>query len=107
MISHVRKTFAALLALVALAALAGCGGSSDESGGSGVSGGGDAKTTLPLVAYSTPQVVYDEIIPDFQKTAEGKGVGFKTLLRRLRRPEPRGRGAARRPTSWRSRPSPT
>jgi sulfate/thiosulfate transport system substrate-binding protein len=76
--SHVRKTFAALLALVALVALAGCGGSSDESGGSDVSGGGDAKTTLSLVAYSTPEVVYDEIIPDFQKTTEGGDVGFKT-----------------------------
>jgi sulfate transport system substrate-binding protein len=76
--SHVRKTFAALLALVALAALAGCGGSSDESGGSDVSGGGDAESTISLVAYSTPEVVYDEIIPDFQATAEGRGVGFKT-----------------------------
>jgi sulfate transport system substrate-binding protein len=75
---HVRKTFAALLALVALAALAGCGGSSDDSSGSDVSGGGNAKTTLSLVAYSTPEVVYDEIIPDFQKTADGRDVGFKT-----------------------------
>jgi sulfate/thiosulfate-binding protein len=74
----VRRTFAALLALVALAALAGCGGSSDSSGGADVSGGGDAKTTLSLVAYSTPEVVYDEIVPDFQQTADGRGVGFKT-----------------------------
>ncbi len=75
---HARKTVLALLTLVALAAVAGCGGSSDEAGGSDVSGGGDAKTTLSLVAYSTPEVVYDEIIPDFQQTAEGRGVGFKT-----------------------------
>jgi len=75
---HVRKTVLALLALVALAVVAGCGGSSDETGGSDVSGGGDAKTTLSLVAYSTPEVVYDEIIPDFQKTSEGSDVGFKT-----------------------------
>ena len=75
---HVRKTVLALLALVALAVVAGCGGSSDSSGGADVSGGGDAKTTLSLVAYSTPEVVYDEIIPDFQQTAEGRGVGFKT-----------------------------
>ena len=40
--------------------------------------GGGGGTTLSLVAYSTPQVVYDEIIPDFQKTAAGEGVGFKT-----------------------------
>lgn len=75
---HVRKTVLALLALAALAVVAGCGGSSDSSGGSDVSGGGDAKTTLSLVAYSTPEVVYDEIIPDFQKTSAGSGVGFKT-----------------------------
>lgn len=75
---HVRKTVLALLALVALAVVAGCGGSSDTAGGADVSGGGDAKTTLSLVAYSTPEVVYDEIIPDFQKTAEGRDVGFKT-----------------------------
>jgi sulfate/thiosulfate-binding protein len=75
---NVRKTFAALLALVALAALAGCGGSSDTSGGSDVSGGGKAKTKLALVAYSTPEVVYDQIIPDFQKTAAGRDVGFNT-----------------------------
>ena len=76
--SHVRKTAVALLTLGALAAVAGCGGSSDTSGGSGPSGNGDAKTTLSLVAYSTPEVVYDQIIPDFQKTAAGKDVGFKT-----------------------------
>ena len=70
----------AVLAL-ALGGVAGCGGSSDETGaGSTSSAGssGSAGTTLNLVAYSTPQVVYDEIIPDFQKTtAEGKGVEVK------------------------------
>ena len=76
--SHARRTVAALLTLVALAGVAGCGGSSDTSGGADVSGGGSAKTTLSLVAYSTPEVVYDEIIPDFQRTAVGRGVGFKT-----------------------------
>src|SRR5215212_4752777 len=75
--SHVRKTFLALLTLVALAAVAGCGGASESSDGADVSGG-DADTTLSLVAYSTPEVVYDEIVPDFQKTADGRDVGFKT-----------------------------
>jgi len=83
LIPHVRRTAAALLALGALAAVAGCGGSSDTSGGdthAGASsdGAGNAKTTLSLVAYSTPEVVYDQIVPDFQKTAAGSGVGFKT-----------------------------
>jgi sulfate/thiosulfate-binding protein len=67
---------AALAALLALVA-AGCGGASDTKGGTGsagASGSGGAK--LALVAYSTPQVVYDEVIPAFEKTAAGKGVGF-------------------------------
>lgn len=64
-----------LLALVA----AGCGGSSDSATGAAASSGAsDAKTTLSLVAYSTPEVVYDQIIPDFTKTAAGRDVGFKT-----------------------------
>lgn len=69
----------ALLATVIALVVAGCGGSSDEAGGdSGSSGAENADTTLSLVAYSTPQVVYDEIIPDFARTAEGRGVGFRT-----------------------------
>ncbi len=73
-----RNLLIALLAL-ALAGTAGCGGASDETDGGGeaaASGGDEAE--LSLVAYSTPQVVYDELIPAFQKTPEGKGVGFKT-----------------------------
>ncbi|HXE44928.1 MAG TPA: sulfate ABC transporter substrate-binding protein [Conexibacter sp.] len=77
--SHIRKTAAALLAIGALAAVAGCGGSSDASGGStNASSSSGSRTTLSLVAYSTPEVVYDQIIPDFQQTAAGRGVGFKT-----------------------------
>ena len=63
-----------LLAAVALVA-AGCGGASDSTTDTG---GSSSKTTkkLSLVAYSTPQVVYDGVIPAFEKTAAGKGVGF-------------------------------
>jgi sulfate/thiosulfate transport system substrate-binding protein len=71
-----------LLPLLALAILvAACGGASDETGGSAPSGSGSGSgdgTSLSLVAYSTPQVVYDEILPDFAQTAEGEGVAFKT-----------------------------
>ena len=59
-----------LIALVALVA-AGCGGSSTESSG-GDGGGGK----LTLVAYSTPEEAYKELIPAFNKTPEGEGVGF-------------------------------
>jgi sulfate transport system substrate-binding protein len=71
-----------LIALAAAAALlaAGCGGASDSTSPATASSGGgaDAKTTLSLVAYSTPEVVYDEIIPAFERTAAGKGVAFKS-----------------------------
>jgi sulfate transport system substrate-binding protein len=64
-----------VLAAGALVA-AGCGGSSDSTSAT-ASGGGAAKTTLSLVAYSTPQVVYDDAIPAFERTAAGRGVGFE------------------------------
>lgn len=68
-----------LIAVLVALVVAGCGGASDEKGGdASASGSSDADTTLALVAYSTPEVVYDEIIPDFSKTAEGRGVAFKT-----------------------------
>src|SRR3954453_18567763 len=70
-----------LLALTVLAALvaAGCGGASDSTDGSGgSSSGGSGQTNLSLGAYSTPEVVYDEVIPQFQKTEAGSGVTFKS-----------------------------
>ena len=68
-----------ILASLAGAAIvaAGCGGSSDTKS-SASSGEGKANTTLSLVAYSTPQVVYDELIPEFNKTSAGEAVGFKS-----------------------------
>ena len=61
-----------LLALVALVA-AGCGGSSSDSDSGG---GGESAGNLTLVAYSTPEEAYKELIPAFNKTPEGKGVSF-------------------------------
>jgi sulfate transport system substrate-binding protein len=58
-----------------LPAVTACGGASDTIGGSSTDKG---SKSLSLVAYSTPQVVYDEIIPEFQKTGSGEGVGFKS-----------------------------
>ncbi len=70
----------ALVPLLAVALLAAaCGGASDENEAAGAaSGRSDSADALALIAYSTPQVVYDEIIPDFRATAEGKGIDFKT-----------------------------
>ena len=52
--------FAAFLSL----GIAACGGS--DSG----------KTKLSLVAYSTPQEAYEQLIPAFEKTDPGKDVSF-------------------------------
>jgi sulfate/thiosulfate-binding protein len=66
--------------LVAAVVVAGCGGAADTndaavSGAAPVKGGAPA-TKLALVAYSTPQVVYDQVIPAFAKTPPGAGVTF-------------------------------
>src|SRR3954451_19819384 len=61
-------------ALVAALVLAACGGSSSSSSSSGGGGNGGQGS---LVAYSTPQEAYQQIIPNFQKTPAGKGVTFK------------------------------
>ena len=64
---------AVLAALLATLAVSACGGTSAESsGGAGDGGGG----SLTLVAYSTPEEAFREIIPAFNKTPEGEGVGF-------------------------------
>ena len=70
-------SFTALL--ITILAATGCGGASDTKGDSAsASTGGASKGSVSLVAYSTPQVVYDDLIPAFQKTDAGKGVTFKT-----------------------------
>src|SRR3712207_2031527 len=67
-----------LLALIP-AVVAACGRASDVSSvNNATARTGGEKSTLSLVAYSTPEVVYDEIIPDFKKTEQGANVGFKT-----------------------------
>jgi sulfate/thiosulfate transport system substrate-binding protein len=59
-----------LLALWASVVATGCGGTAATAG---ESGDGD---NLTLVAYSTPQEAYEEIIPAFGETPEGQGVTF-------------------------------
>jgi sulfate/thiosulfate transport system substrate-binding protein len=71
-----RSLLAAALAVAALVA-AGCGGASDSTGDSpSTAASGKGAVKLSLVAYSTPQVVYDQVIPGFQETDQGKGVAF-------------------------------
>jgi sulfate transport system substrate-binding protein len=69
-------------AIAATLVIAACGGSDDTAGGgsssaSSAAASGGPKTQLSLIAYSTPQVVYDQVIPQFQKTQAGNGVTFK------------------------------
>ena len=58
---------AALTAGLALA-VAACGSSSSGSSGGDIS----------LVAYSTPEEAYNDLIPAFQKTSDGQDTDFKT-----------------------------
>src|SRR5215213_2326689 len=60
---------------VAVFALAACGGGADA--GSGTSSDAE-KVTLALVAYSTPQEAYEQIIKAFQGTSDGENVEFTT-----------------------------
>jgi sulfate/thiosulfate-binding protein len=62
-----RLVLASVLATT-VGALAACGGKNEGSGGSG-------STKLSLVAYSTPQEAYDQLIPAFRKQS-GDNVSF-------------------------------
>ena len=62
-----------MAALALLLVASGCGGSSSDSEASDGDGSGGK---LTLVAYSTPEEAYKELIPAFNKTPEGKDVGF-------------------------------
>jgi sulfate transport system substrate-binding protein len=65
-----KKTLVVLASLCAAAiGLSACGSSSSSSGGS--------SSSLTLVAYSTPQPAFEKLIPAFNATPDGKGVGFK------------------------------
>ncbi len=61
---HRRSIPTVLSLLAAIPFLAACGSSSSSS------------KHIALVAYSTPQGVFEKLIPAFQATPEGNGVGF-------------------------------
>src|SRR5918997_3792861 len=65
------RSLAPLAALLTMMVVAACGGTSDAQGGDGGS-----STKLTLVAYSTPEEAYKELIPAFNKTPGGEGVSF-------------------------------
>ena len=71
-----KHTLIPALAVSALVA-SGCGGASDSPDATASASSGRG-TKLSLVAYSTPEVVYDQIIPDFERTTGGRGVAFRT-----------------------------
>jgi sulfate transport system substrate-binding protein len=67
---RIRAPIIALLLLLLGVGVSACGGTS-----SGAAGGGSG--TLSLIAYSTPQEAYEEIIPAFRRGAAGEGVSVK------------------------------
>lgn len=66
----------AAIGSISVLAIAGCGGSgSDDATGSGGGNSGDGQ--IDLVAYSTPQEAYENVLqPAFQETPEGEGITF-------------------------------
>ncbi|MFD0926461.1 sulfate ABC transporter substrate-binding protein [Williamsia deligens] len=62
-------------ALAAALALTACGGGTSDSSDGGASQAATT-TTLSLVGYAVPQPGFAKVIPGFQATAAGKGVGF-------------------------------
>ena len=75
---HAARTVALLLATAAALACAGCGGASDSTDSAdSAASSADRETKLSLVAYAVPKVGFDKVIPLFQKTAAGAGVGFR------------------------------
>src|SRR5262245_54800869 len=75
-----RGTLLVLLAALGLATAlaAGCGGGSGgEAQAADPAQSGSDGGKLNLVAYSTPREVYEELIPEFQKTDAGAGVEFE------------------------------
>ena len=78
--AHRRPITLLALLLSLLLVAAACGGDDDDSAASGDSSattaGSGAKVQLSLVAYSTPQEAYEEIIKAFQKTPAGKNITF-------------------------------
>ena len=72
MSKRLSRLAAALSLLLVPVVAAGCGGPAEE----GASAAGGDGPQLSLVAYSTPKEAYEELIPAFQKTADGKGVSF-------------------------------
>lgn len=70
-----RGLLLAALAVIPVAAIAGCGSDDGEATGAAGGNGGDGK--IDLVAYSTPQEAYENVLqPAFQETPEGEGVTF-------------------------------
>jgi sulfate/thiosulfate transport system substrate-binding protein len=62
---RLRSLIAPAAAVLAVVLVAGCGGTS--------SGDGDK---LTLAAYSTPQEAYEQLVPAFGRTAQGRGTSF-------------------------------
>jgi sulfate transport system substrate-binding protein len=61
----------------AVALLAGSGGASDSRSSEAIAATGE-RGTIALVGFSAPQVALDEVIPAFQRTPAGRGVGVRT-----------------------------
>ncbi|BBY41931.1 sulfate ABC transporter substrate-binding protein [Mycolicibacterium celeriflavum] len=75
---NIRKSWRAAAALATTATLlAACGGGTSDVPGADRQGG-DAETTLTLVAYAVPEPGWRDILPAFAASQEGEGVAVTT-----------------------------
>ncbi len=70
MSGSLRRLALATVGLALALTVAACGGTDDATGGDGSAG------RVTLVAYSTPEEAYGEIVPAFNATPEGRDVSF-------------------------------
>src|SRR3954447_3958204 len=80
---HYRRSLVALFTVGTVVALAACGSGKKASTAAAPAAGSDASAAAPLpaanlslVAYSTPQAAYDDIIKAFKATPQGKNITF-------------------------------
>ncbi len=70
-----RRTVAAALTALAAVTLTACGGGASDTAGGGEGSG--SSSSLTLFAYSVAKPGFDKVIPEFNKTEGGKGVGVQ------------------------------
>jgi sulfate/thiosulfate transport system substrate-binding protein len=70
------RAWVAVLAVLGACVAASCGGAADGPAARASAAGTGGRVDLTLVAYSTPEVVYEDVVADFARTPAGAGVSI-------------------------------